>query len=437
MTRTGRLRSGSGARDRVSRVRSWPTPFIPQVPGRAPEVRVHDTASGELVPAASGETTTLYVCGITPYDATHMGHAATYVTFDLLVRILRDNGHRVRYVQNITDIDDPLLERAARDEIDWRDLATREIALFREDMTALAVIPPDEYLGAVESIPTFFAPIERLLADGFAYRLPASDASRADATDVYFDVARDPRFGSVSHLDEAGMLEVFEERGGDPDRPGKRNRLDALLWRAHREGEPEWDGGTLGWGRPGWHIECACIALDHLGIPIDIQGGGSDLVFPHHEMSAAHARALSGSDRFAGAFVHQGMVGLEGEKMSKSRGNLVLVSQLRSEGVDPMAIRLALLARRHRDEWMWDDALLADAQARLATWREALSGNGGPVADQTVDDLRAALADDLDSPRALEAVDRWAAQALTRGGDDPGAPGIVGRALDALLGIRL
>jgi L-cysteine:1D-myo-inositol 2-amino-2-deoxy-alpha-D-glucopyranoside ligase len=412
-------------------------PFVPKVPGSAPEVRVRDTASGELVPAARGDVVTLYVCGITPYDATHLGHAATYVTFDVLGRVLRDSGHRVRYVQNITDIDDPLLERAERDGIPWQELATREIALFREDMTALAVIPPDEYLGAVESIPTFVGPIEKLVADGLAYAVPAPDASRGGAQDYYFEVGKDPRFGEVSHLDEDGMMAVFAERGGDPDRPGKRGRLDALLWRAHRDGEPEWDGGSLGWGRPGWHIECACIALDHLGVPVDVQGGGTDLIFPHHEMSAAHGRALAGTASFAGAYVHQGMVGLDGEKMSKSRGNLVLVSELRNEGVDPMAIRLALLSRHHRDDWMWESSQLVEAQHRLATWRAALSGNGGPVADQTVDDMRAALADDLDSPRALEAVDRWAAQALTRGGEDPGAPGVLGRALDALLGIRL
>ena len=157
----------------------------------------------------------------------------------------------------------------------------------------------------------------------------------------------------------------------------------------HREGEPEWDGGSLGSGRPGWHIECACIALDHLGLPVDVQGGGTDLVFPHHEMSSAHGRALSGSQSFAGAFVHQGMVGLDGEKMSKSKGNLVLVSRLRRDGIDPMAIRLALLARHHAHDWMWTHDQLVEAQQRLATWREALSCNGGPVADQTVDDIRA------------------------------------------------
>jgi L-cysteine:1D-myo-inositol 2-amino-2-deoxy-alpha-D-glucopyranoside ligase len=393
--------------------------------------------TGELVPAAVGESASVYVCGITPYDATHLGHAATYVTFDLLVRALRDSGVTVRYIQNITDIDDPLLERAERDGIGWEELATREIDLFREDMTALAVLPPDEYLGAVESIPTFIEPIEKLLASGDAYLVPAPDASGAEAHDVYFDISRDPKFGSVSRLDEAGMLELFAERGGDPDRPGKRNRLDALLWRAHRAGEPSWAGGQLGPGRPGWHIECACIACARLGVPIDVQGGGTDLIFPHHEMSAAHARAFTGTPTFARAYVHQGMIGLDGEKMSKSKGNLVFVSELRRRGVDPMAIRLALLARHHAEDWIWEDSYLTSGQQRLATWRSAVSGNGGPPAEETVAEVRAALADDLDSPGALAAVDRWAKAALTQGGDDLGAPGVLARALDALLGVRL
>lgn len=412
-------------------------PFIPKLPGGAPEVRVRDTSSGQLRDVSSPQTVTLYVCGITPYDATHLGHAATYVTFDLLNRILRDTGREVRYVQNITDIDDPLLERAERDGLPWSELATKEIGLFREDMTALGVIPPDEYLGAVESIPTFIEPIERLVARGFAYSLPAPDASRPGAADTYFDVTRDPKFGAVSGLDEEAMLELAAERGGDPQREGKRHPLDPPLWRAHREGEPEWDGGSLGWGRPGWHIECACIALDHLGMPVDVQGGGTDLIFPHHEMSASQARCLMGQGTFARTYVHQGMVGLDGEKMSKSRGNLVLVSALRQKGVDPMAIRLSVLAHHYAEEWMWTAEGLQEAQHRLETWREALSGNGGPVADQTVDDIRTALAHNLDSPAALQAVDRWASQALSRGGEDPAAPGDLARALDALLGIRL
>ena len=412
-------------------------PFIPKLPGGAEEVHVRDTSSGQLRVVSSPQTVTLYVCGITPYDATHMGHAATYVTFDLLNRILRDTGREVRYVQNITDIDDPLLERADRDGIDWQDLATLEISLFREDMTALGVIPPDEYLGAVESIPTFIEPIEHLVAQGFAYTVPAPDASRPGAVDTYFDVRRDPKFGAVSNLPEDTMVALAAERGGDPERVGKRHPLDPLLWRAHRQGEPEWDGASLGWGRPGWHIECACIALDHLGMPVDVQGGGTDLIFPHHEMSASHARCLMGQGTFARTYVHQGMIGLDGQKMSKSRGNLVLVSELRRQGVDPMAIRLSVLAHHHAEEWMWTDDALVEAGRRLETWREALSGNGGPVADQTIDDIRAALANDLDSPAALEAVDRWASQCLTRGGEDPAAPGDLARALDALLGVRI
>ncbi len=398
---------------------------------------VLDTATGSKLPAAQGDTAALYVCGITPYDATHMGHAATYVTFDLLGRVLRDSGVDVTFVQNITDIDDPLLERAERDGIDWRDLAVREIDLFREDMTALAVIPPDAYLGAVESIPSFIAPIEALLARGAAYPVPAGDARIDGAVDYYFDVTSDPGFGSLSHYDEATMRELCFERGGDPDRPGKRGPLDPLLWRAARIGEPEWDGGSLGSGRPGWHIECACIAMDRLGIPIDVQGGGSDLIFPHHEMSASHGRVLAQSSTFAGAYVHQGMVGLDGDKMSKSRGNLVLVSTLRRAGVDPMAIRLALLEHHHTADWMWTDQGLERAVERLARWREALLADRGPDPDQAVHDLRAALADDLDSPSALEAVDRWACQSLTHGGDDPEAPGALRDAVDALLGVRL
>ncbi|MGN6754575.1 MAG: cysteine--1-D-myo-inosityl 2-amino-2-deoxy-alpha-D-glucopyranoside ligase [Intrasporangium sp.] len=418
-------------------MKSWPSPSIPDLPGAAPSVVVLDTATGTKVPAAQGDTATLYVCGITPYDATHMGHAATYVTFDLLGRVLRDSGVPVTFVQNITDIDDPLLERAERDGIDWRDLAVREIDLFREDMTALAVIPPDAYLGAVESIPSFVGPIETLVTRGAAYPVPAADARIEGAVDYYFDVTSDPTFGSVGHYDEATMLALSAERGGDPDRPGKRGPLDPLLWRAARPGEPEWEGGSLGPGRPGWHIECACIAMNRLGIPIDVQGGGTDLIFPHHEMSASHGKVLAETPSFAGAYVHQGMVGLDGEKMSKSKGNLVLVSALRRAGVDPAAIRLALLDHHHTEDWMWTDEGLARAQERLARWREALLADRGPDPDQAIDDIRAALADELVSPRALAAVERWVCLALTRGGVDPEAPGQLRTAVDALLGVRL
>jgi L-cysteine:1D-myo-inositol 2-amino-2-deoxy-alpha-D-glucopyranoside ligase len=389
----------------------------------------------------------MYVCGITPYDATHIGHAATYVTFDLLGRALRDSGHDVLYVQNVTDVDEPLLERAARDGVPWRSLADMEIALFREDMTALAVIAPDHYIGAVEGVPSVVKAVGGLLSRGTAYRVDLPEGEGiAGAADIYFDLSCAPDFGGVCGWDREQMMAVYAERGGDPGRSGKRDALDPLLWRAARAGEPSWPGGDLGDGRPGWHIECTTIALDYLGMTFDVQGGGTDLVFPHHEMSAVQACGLTGDSPFALAYVHQAMVGLDGEKMSKSKGNLVLVSTLRQSGIDPMAIRLAVLAHHYRTPWEWTDEVLADAQSRLATWRAGLSGNGGPPADSTIARIRACLANDLDAPGALAAVDQWAEASLhgpaiavgdNAGGVQLGNPGLVGRALDALLGIRL
>ena len=432
-------------------MKSWPSPFIPAVPApdeRVSPIRVYDTASGAVRPLSLEHTVRMYVCGITPYDATHLGHAATYVTFDLLGRTLRDAGHDVLYVQNVTDVDEPLLERAQRDGIHWQTLAEKEIALFREDMTALAVIAPDHYVGVVESMPSIVKAVTDLLSKGRAYRvdLPEGEGT-AGAGDIYFDLSTAPEFGAVSSWDRAQMMAVFAERGGDPERQGKRDELDPLLWRAAREGEPSWPGGDLGDGRPGWHVECTAIALDYLGMSFDVQGGGSDLVFPHHEMSAVQACAFAGASPFAHAYVHQAMVGLDGEKMSKSKGNLVLVSALRRSGVDPMAIRLALLAHHYRTPWDWTGQMLVDAQDRLGMWRAGLSGNGGPSADSTIATIRECLANDLDAPGALTAVDDWVRDSLewssgepvsSKAGDnDLGNPGLIARALDALLGIRL
>ena len=291
-----------------------------------------------------------------------MGHAATYVSFDLMNRAWRAAGLDVTYVQNVTDVDDPLLERAAATGEDWRALAERETQLFREDMTALAVIPPEHYIGAVESIPLIVELIERLRDNGAVYDVDG---------DLYFSVADDPAFGEVSGLDRAAMLEIFPERGGDPDRPGKRDPLDCLLWQGKREGEPSWDT-ELGPGRPGWHVECAAIAMHHLGRTFDVQGGGSDLAFPHHEMSASEGHVAFPGERYAKLSVHAGMVGYDGHKMSKSRGNLVLVSALRAEGVDPRAIRLALLSQHYRSDWEWTPDLLEAGKQRLEAWSSAV-----------------------------------------------------------------
>jgi L-cysteine:1D-myo-inositol 2-amino-2-deoxy-alpha-D-glucopyranoside ligase len=417
---------------------SWRAVGVPQLPGQGPEVKVADR--GERVVAAAGPEATLYACGITPYDATHIGHAATFIAWDLLVRAWRDAGHQVRYVQNVTDVDDPLLERAERDHEDWRELADREIALFRGDMEALRVLPPAEYVGAVEALPVIER-LSRLLADhGAVYDLDG---------DMYFARSADPSFGAVSGLDAATMTELFAERGGDPGRAGKKDPLDALVWLAARPGEPSWPSG-FGSGRPGWHVECAAIASEHLGVTFDVQAGGTDLIFPHHEMSASHARvALSGRASpgepvFARHYAHAGMVRLDGEKMSKSQGNLVFVSRLIAGGTDPMVIRLAVLAHHYRQDWDWTDAGLAAAQARLDRWRAAVAAASavpGPPATSATSGtgvlaaVRERLADDLDAPGALAAVDAWADAVLAAPGGTDGP--LVRDTVDALLGIAL
>jgi L-cysteine:1D-myo-inositol 2-amino-2-deoxy-alpha-D-glucopyranoside ligase len=410
---------------------AWAAPELPALPGRGLPLRIHDTSAARLVPTSPGPTALLYVCGITPYDATHLGHASTYVAFDLLQRVWRDGGHDVRYVQNVTDVDDPLLERAKDKGDDWAELAKRETQLFREDMTALGVIPPTEYVGAVEAIPRIVSLIERLRDSGAAYALEAGEQ-----TDLYFPVSSDPRFGAVANLDTDEMLRLSAERGGDPDRPGKKDPLDSLLWQAERLGEPAWDS-PFGPGRPGWHVECTAIALDLLGDTIDVMGGGSDLAFPHHEIGASEAHAATGTQPFARAYVHAGMVGLDGAKMSKSKGNLVFVSKLRAAGVDPMAIRLALLAHHYRDDWEWTDDQLATATERLARWRAAVAADRGPSAGQLLADVRRQLADDLQAPLALASVDRWAENVRNGRGDDASAPALVRDLALSLLGVRL
>lgn len=375
-----------------------------------------------------GEEARLYVCGITPYDATHLGHASTYVAFDVLHRVWLDAGYTVNYVQNITDVDDPLLERAKATGVDWRDLAADQIELFRSDMEALRVIPPRHYIGAVESMDLVGQAVRDLLASGHAYSL--------DNGDVYFriDSRYSPPFGTVSHYDEPTMDAFFAERGGDPDTPGKENPLDPLLWRARREGEPAWVQDGLPEGRPGWHIECTVIAEKYAGLPLHVQGGGSDLIFPHHEMGAAHAAAWA-HEPLAKSYMHTGMVGYEGEKMSKSRGNLVLVSSLRNQGVDPMAIRLTILDHHYRSDWMYDDAALNKATERLDQWKRAATCGNHMLAKKVVHELRECLADDLDTPTALALIDDWA------DARDPNAPGAesdaVVKAIDALLGVEL
>lgn len=405
-------------------VRSWSSLQLPRPALELPPLRLHDTASARLVASPSTLTgpASMYVCGITPYDATHLGHAATYQAFDLIHRYWLTAGRPVRYVQNVTDIDDPLFERAARDGVDWLELARQQTELYRGDMTALRILPPTDYVSVVDTIDEIIAAVERLLEVGAAYRI------EDDTADIYFDHTFTGRFGYESGLDEATMLTLFAQRGGDPDRAGKRHRLDQLLWRTQRPDEPSW-AAPFGRGRPGWHIECAAIAERRLGARIHVQGGGADLVFPHHEASAAHVEAMTGEHPFADAYVHAGMFGLGGEKMSKSLGNLVFVSRLTADGVDPMAIRIALLADHYRSYREWSGAMLTAATERLQRWRTA-SERVGAFPDAAMKELAVALADDLDTPRALRIIDDWAAD----GSLDGAAMALT---VDALLGLDL
>jgi L-cysteine:1D-myo-inositol 2-amino-2-deoxy-alpha-D-glucopyranoside ligase len=390
---------------------------------------LYDSASDSVLAALpKTKQASIYVCGITPYDATHIGHAATYLGFDTLIRLWLDAGYAVSYVQNTTDVDDPLLERAARDGVDWRVLAAEQTDLFRSDMEHLRVVPPDHYIAVTEVVDDIANAVHDLLVRGIAYPVESVDA----APDLYFDSSADaaPWFlGQESRLDRADMLEFSAARGGDPDRPGKRDALDPLLWRSEREGEPAWDS-VLGRGRPGWHIECSVIALKYLPGPLTVNGGGADLLFPHHEFSAGHAAALTGQP-FASIYAHAGMVSYEGEKMSKSLGNLVLVSTLVERGVDPRVIRLALLAEHYRSDWEWTDDHLAVATDRLARWIAwATDDTAASDSDAAIDDLRAILSLDLDTPGAVSLVDARIASGAAATDDYLDA-------LDALLGIRL
>ncbi|WAC93657.1 cysteine--1-D-myo-inosityl 2-amino-2-deoxy-alpha-D-glucopyranoside ligase [Mycobacterium sp. Aquia_213] len=418
-------------------MQSWSPAQVPVVPGRGPELRLYDTADRQVRPVAAGSppgsAATMYVCGITPYDATHLGHAATYLAFDLIHRLWLDLGHDVHYVQNVTDVDDPLFERAARDGIGWRELGDREVALFREDMTALRVLPPREYVGATEAIPEVVELVEKMLASGAAYVV---DPEVGEYPDVYYRADATPQFGYESGYDRDTMLRLFAERGGDPDRAGKTDQLDALLWRAERPGEPSWPS-PFGPGRPGWHVECAAIALSRIGSGLDIQGGGTDLIFPHHEFTAAHAECVRNERRFARHYVHAGMIGWDGHKMSKSRGNLVLVSGLRAQGAPPSAIRLGLLAGHYRADRSWSQQLLDESAVRLQRWRTATTLPAGPDATDVIARVRKYLADDLDTPKAIAALDGWTTDALEYGGHDEDAPKLVASAIDALLGVEL
>lgn len=355
-------------------------------------MRLFDTARRAIVPFEPGDQVLMYTCGITPYDATHLGHAATFITYDVLQRRLIDIGHTVKCVRNVTDVDDPLFAKARQLGVHYLDLAAGEEARFERDMAALNALPVASSPRASSAIPDIRGFIGMVLDRGFAYQAGGS---------VYFDVSKFPTFGAVSHYSEDEMIAFARERGGNVDDPHKRHPLDFVLWHPSAPDEPTWD--TLwGPGRPGWHIECSALALRELGTTIDLHGGGSDLIFPHHECERAQSEAATGQP-FVRHWMHVAMVFMNGHKMSKSLGNLVFVDQLRTQW-DPRAIRLAIIEHHYRNEWEWDDTVMPRAAARLAAWVAA--GDG----DAALGDVRDALDDDLATDAAVAAIDAAAAR---------------------------
>ena len=395
-----------------------------------PQIQLSDTASSRKKVLTKKQKYRMYVCGITPYDATHLGHAATYLTFDLLHRLLSASGAEVNYVQNITDIDEPLLERAVRDGVQWDDLAADQIELFRQDMTALNVIPPTRYMGAIESIPLVTLAIDKMAKNRSTYEIQ---------NDMYFSVNHDGKFGNISHLSKSEMIELFSQRGGDPALAGKKDSLDCLIWMQQRPNEPGWPS-SHGFGRPGWHIECTAIAMEFLHPDvneetlIDIQGGGSDLIFPHHEMCASQARAISGKE-LASHYVHAGMIGLDGEKMSKSKGNLVFVSSLLASGADPFAIRWALMRDHYRSERMWTNERLIQATKEVTRLRQVMNSQTVAPTEALAIDIVRFLSDDLDTPSVLKALNNWVDACLS--GESGGDPQKIISVLENLLGFEI
>lgn len=413
---------------------SWDWPAIPAVDIAVPELMLVDALTGKSAVATSAGNFRLYVCGITPYDATHLGHASTYLTFDLAVRFALAAGKTVTYTQNITDVDDPLLERATATGKDWRILANEQIALFSDDMAYLRVIPPTHFISVTERMQDIAAAVVTLRERGLTYEVFSEGAE----PDVYLDaIAADqvtPSWRSGALLaDGASAISVFDEHGGDSTREGKRDPLDSVLWRSARPGEPSWSCDGLHDGRPGWHIECAVIAAAASDLPYDVQGGGGDLVFPHHDFSSGHAAALTGQP-LARVFSHVGLVSYQGAKMSKSLGNLVFVRDWRRDGVDPSAVRLALFSHAYSDEWEWFPEYLDAAEHRLERWRQAAKRGiqqspDGEVGAGVIRRIVAALADNLDTCAVWDALDEWS--------EAPSDAHAVASAVDALTGVEL
>ena len=405
---------------------SWPKPFVPSLINHDfPPLNIKDSSAG-LIQFEKSEDFRMYVCGITPYDATHLGHAATYLAFDLIYRYQFLSGKNIKFVENITDIDDPLLERANRDKVDWSALADSQINLFKSDMSALRVVPPEHFIKVTESLTIIEEFIKRLAKNGYLYEIE---------NDYYFAVEQFLADLPIP-VDEA--VKVFSERGGDPHRVGKKHPLDPLVWSAHVGNEPGWES-SFGFGRPGWHVECTAIACHYLdeneNNPIvSLQGGGSDLIFPHHFMSAQIIQAAYGRE-FSESFVHAAMISLDGEKMSKSKGNLVFVSKLLESGIDPMILRWALLRGHFQQDRAWSNELLEISTKEVELVRSALAQSEVADTKNVINSLIQDISNNLDTPSALDRLTKWAN--LSQSNPIVNQSGLMARAVDSLLGLAL
>ncbi|MSZ15735.1 MAG: class I tRNA ligase family protein [Actinobacteria bacterium] len=407
-------------------MKNWPKVYLPPINDlKFPPLKLHDSYSGLYEYSKSGKFR-MYVCGITPYDSTHLGHAATYLSFDLINRYQQLANLQVSFVENVTDVDDPLLERAKRDGQDWQVLANSQVDLFISDMTALRILPPSQLVKVTDSLDLVESFIDKLDRNGHIYQIDG---------DFYFSV---DKYLDYLPIPLAEAISVFAERGGDPDKEGKRHPLDAVVWSANKNGEPGWNS-KYGFGRPGWHIECTAIACEFLDNDekdpvIQLQGGGSDLIFPHHFMSAQIVKAALGRD-FAESYIHAGMIGLDGEKMSKSKGNLIFVSKLIREGVDPMVIRWALLSGHYQQDREWSTQLLERAKDEVMLVRSALSRSETADASSLVNNLIKDLSDNLNTPKALSEIVDWSLESNKIATSNHS--GLVSRAIDSLLGLAL
>ena len=405
---------------------SWPKPFVPSLINHDfPPLNIKDSSAG-LIQFEKSEDFRMYVCGITPYDATHLGHAATYLAFDLIYRYQFLSGKNIKFVENITDIDDPLLERANRDKVDWSALADSQINLFKSDMSALRVIPPEHFIKVTESLTIIEEFIKRLAKNGYLYEIEK---------DYYFAVEQ---FLNDLPMPVDEAVKVFSERGGDPHRVGKKHPLDPLVWSAHVGNEPGWES-SFGFGRPGWHVECTAIACHYLDENeknpiVSLQGGGSDLIFPHHFMSAQIIQAAYGR-KFSESFVHAAMISLDGEKMSKSKGNLVFVSKLLESGIDPMILRWALLRGHYQQDRAWSNELLEISTKEVELVRSALAQSEVADTKNVINFLIQDISNNLDTPSALDRLTKWAN--LSQSNPIVNQSGLMARAVDSLLGLAL